>query len=576
MRVGASPQRMEPIGSGTTRPARANGPLRTLIAMVVVLLAFAAVAGQLVRLALSGQSEITSTLSETVGQSFARPDIVDREGRLLATDVEAYSLFADPAHVLDRDEVVEKLATIFPDLDRAALRDNLADRARRFVWIRRGLSPKTAQQVHNLGLPGLDFRRELRRAYPGGTLAGHVLGYVNIDNRGVAGMERYVDEVVGVEAVQGATLAERAPVRLSLDIGVQHAVETELATAIERYQAQGAAGIVLDVGTGEVLASASFPDVDPAHPSMSLDPSRLDKVAGSTFELGSVFKAVTVAMAFDEGLATLSTQVDVREPLAAGRFTIKDLHPLGRPLSVAEIFVHSSNVGAAKLALMAGPQGMQAFLRRLRLLDPMKTEAGPVAAPQVPEQWREIETMTVAYGHGLALAPLQFAAAAGALVNGGNRVLPTFVKSPADAGRARVALIQPTTSALVGELMRRNVTDPAGTGNRADVAGYSVGGKTGTAEIPGVGGYREHAVISSFLAAFPMDQPKYLVLVLLFEPKPTEAARGEVLAALNAAPIAGRIIARIGPVLGMLPDANATGASGVAFDGTAPAKYEAR
>ncbi len=576
MRVGASPQRMEPPGPGTTRQARANGPLRTLIAMLVVLLAFAAVAAQLVRLALSGQYEITSTLSETVGESFARPDIVDRHGRLLATDVEAYSLFADPAHVLDRDEIVEKLGTIFPDLDRAALRDDLADRTRRFVWIRRGLSPKTAQEVHNLGLPGLDFRRELRRAYPGGTLAGHVLGYVNIDNRGVAGMERYVDEVVGVEAVQGATLAERAPVRLSLDIGVQHAVETELASAIARYQAQGAAGIVLDVGTGEVLASASFPEVDPAHPSMSLDPSRIDKVAGSTFELGSVFKTVTVAMAFDDGLATLGTQVDVREPLAAGRFTIRDMHPLGRPLSVAEIFIHSSNIGAAKLALLAGPQGMQAFLRRLQLLDPMKTEAGPVAAPQVPEQWGEIETMTVAYGHGLAVAPLQFAAAAGALVNGGNRVLPTFVKLPADAGRARVALIQPTTSALVGELMRRNVTDPAGTGKRADVPGYSVGGKTGTAEIPGVGGYRERAVISSFLAAFPMDQPKYLVLVLLFEPKPTEAARGEVLAALNAAPTAARIIARIGPVLGMLPDAAAARAPGVAFDGTAPAKYEAR
>jgi len=576
MRVGASPQRMEPPGPGTTRQARANGPLRTLIAMLVVLLAFAAVAGQLVRLALSGQYEITSTLSETVGESFARPDIVDRHGRLLATDVEAYSLFADPAHVLDRDEIVEKLGTIFPDLDRAALRDDLADRTRRFVWIRRGLSPKTAQEVHNLGLPGLDFRRELRRAYPGGTLAGHVLGYVNIDNRGVAGMERYVDEVVGVEAVQGATLAERAPVRLSLDIGVQHAVETELASAIARYQAQGAAGIVLDVGTGEVLASASFPEVDPAHPSMSLDPSRIDKVAGSTFELGSVFKTVTVAMAFDDGLATLGTQVDVREPLAAGRFTIRDMHPLGRPLSVAEIFVHSSNIGAAKLALLAGQQGMQAFLRRLQLLDPMKTEAGPVAAPQVPEQWGEIETMTIAYGHGLAVAPLQFAAAAGALVNGGNRVLPTFVKLPADAGRAHVPLVQPTTSALVDELMRRNVTDPAGTGKRADVPGYSVGGKTGTAEIPGVGGYRERAVISSFLAAFPMEQPKYLVLVLLFEPKPTEAARGEVLAALNAAPTAARIIARIGPVLGMLPDAAAARAPGVAFDGTAPAKYEAR
>lgn len=564
----------EPAASAPQRP-RANGPMRTLVAMIVVALAFVAVAAQLVRLALPDQAAISSSMSEVVDGSFARPDIVDRNGRLLATDVEAYSLFADPAHVLDRDEVVEKLSAIFSDLDQEGLRKDLANRQRRFVWIRRGLSPKTAQTVHDLGLPGLDFRRELRRAYPGGTLAGHVLGYVNIDNRGVAGIERYVDEMVGVEAVQGATLAERAPVRLSLDIGVQHAVENELQRAMRRYRTKGAAGIVLDVGTGEVLASASLPAVDPVRPAMSLEPARIDKVASATFELGSVFKTVSLAMVLDAGLATPGTIVDVREPIAAGRFTIRDLHPLGRPLSVTEIFVHSSNVGAAKLALQAGPERMQAFLQRLQLLDPMKTEDGAVAAPQVPERWGEVETMTIAYGHGLAVAPLQFAAAAAALINGGNRVRPTFIKRAADAGQAKVALLSPTTSARIRELLRRNVTDPAGTGKRAEVAGYSVGGKTGTAEIPRAGGYSEHAVISSFLAAFPMERPKYLVFVLLFEPKPTEAARGKVFAALNAAPTTGRIIARIGPLLGMLPKKNAA-ATGVAFDGTSPAKYEAR
>jgi cell division protein FtsI (penicillin-binding protein 3) len=550
--------------------------LRTLIAMLVVFFAFAAVAGQLVRLALSGQFELSSSFAATVDQSFARPDIVDRNGRLLATDVEAYSLFADPAHVLDRDEVVEKLRTVFADLDGDALRRELSDRARRFVWIRRGLSPKTAQAVHNLGLPGLDFRRELRRAYPGGALAGHVLGYVNIDNKGVAGIERYVDEVVGVEAVQGATLAERAPVRLSLDIGVQHAVEAELESAVERFEAKGAAGIVLDITSGEILASASLPEVDPAYPSMSLESRRADKVAASTFELGSVFKTATVAMVLDAGLVSLDTKVDVREPLAAGRFTIKDLHPLGRPLSVAEIFVHSSNVGAAKLALKAGPAHLQGFLRRMQLLDPIKTEAGPVAAPQVPEHWREIETMTIAYGHGLAVAPLQFAAAAGALLNGGNRLLPTFVKHPADAGHVNVPLIHAETSARLRELMRANVTDPGGTGKRADIPGYLVGGKTGTAEIPGPGGYREKAVISSFLAAFPMNEPKYVVFILLFEPKPTAAAGGEVLAGLNAAPTAGRVVGRIGPLLGMMPAGRTASVPGMAFDATSPAKYEAQ
>ncbi|WP_291006083.1 penicillin-binding protein 2 [Hyphomicrobium sp.] len=569
---------VEPGGQpGEVERGAANGPLRTLIATLAMAVAFLAVGAQLVRLAMSSQGELSASLNETVAQSFARPDIVDRNGRLLATDVEAYSLFADPARVIDRDEVVEKLGVVFPDLDRTALRKDLSDRSRRFVWVRRGLAPRTAQAVHNLGLPGLDFRRELRRAYPGGKLAGHVLGYVNIDNKGVAGIERYVDEVVGVESVQGATLAERPPVRLSLDIGVQHAMEAELAGAVDRYQAKGAAGIVLDVTTGELLASASLPAVDPARPNMSLEPERLDKVAGSTFELGSVFKTLTLAMAIDRALASPETIIDVRNELKSGGFTIKDLHPLRRPLTVAEIFLHSSNVGAAMLALQAGPQRFEEFLRHMQLLDSMKTEAGSVAAPQLPPRWGEVETITASYGHGIAMAPLQFAAAASAIVNGGRKVIPTFVKPAADAGVAEIPLISAATSEKMRVLLRRNVAEAAGTGKRAEVPGYLVGGKTGTAEIPGAGGYREKAVISSFLAAFPMDKPRYLVFVLLFEPKATKDTAGEVLASRNAAPTVARVISRIGPLLGMLPtQATAPGASGLAFDASSPAKYEAR
>ncbi|MTD95457.1 penicillin-binding protein 2 [Hyphomicrobium sp. xq] len=536
---------------------------------------FMAIGAQLVRLALAGLTDSSISLSETVAQSYARPDIVDRNGRLLATDVVAYSLFADPARVLDRDEVIEKLAVVFPDLDRNALRRDLSDRDRRFVWVRRGLPPRTAQAVHDLGLPGLDFRRELRRAYPGGNLAGHVLGYVNIDNKGVSGIERYVDDIVGVEAVQSATRAERPPVRLSLDIGVQHAVEAELADAVKRYEAQGAAGIVLDVDTGEIVASASLPEVDPARPNM--DSARADKISGSTFELGSVFKTLTVAMAIDQALATPETIVDVRKELKSGGFTIKDLHPLRRPLTVAEIFLHSSNVGAAMLALQAGPDRFQAFLRHMQLTDAIKTEAGNVSPPQLPPRWGETETITASYGHGIALAPLQFAAAASAVVNGGRKVTPTYIKRPFDSGVADIPLMSAATSQKMRDLMRRNVAEPAGTGKRADVPGYQVGGKTGTAEMPGVGGYREKAVISSFLAAFPMDKPRYLVFVMLFEPTANKETGGEVLASRNAAPTTARVISRIGPLLGILPtQAALSGNSGLAFDAASPAKYEAR
>jgi len=579
----ASASHGDPVPHGAPSPRGgpasrgANGPLRTLIATLAVAIAFLAVGAQLVRLALSSQGELSASLNETVAQSFARPDIVDRNGRLLATDVEVYSLFADPARVIDRDEVIEKLAAVFSDLDSAALRKDLSDRTRRFVWLRRGLSPRVAQEVHNLGLPGLNFRRELRRAYPGGKLAGHVVGYVNIDNKGVAGIERYVDEVVGVESVQAAMIAERPPVRLSIDIGVQHAVEAELVSAMERFEAKGAAAVVLDVTNGEVLASASLPAVDPARPGMSLEPGNLDKISSSTFELGSVFKTLTVAMALDRAQVTPETILDVRKELVSGRFTIKDLHSAGRPLSVAEIFIRSSNVGAAMLALQAGTQNFQQFLGRLSLLDTMKTEAGPIAPPQLPKRWGEIETITIAYGHGIAMAPLQFAAAAASIVNGGQKVSPTFIKRPVGAGQADIRLVSAETSARMRAMMRRNVAEPGGTGKRAEVQGYEVGGKTGTAEMPGPGGYREKAVISSFLAAFPMDEPRYLVFTLLFEPKGTKESGGEVLASRNAAPTTARIVSRIGPLLGMLPKQSALlGGKTLAFDAASAAKYEAR
>lgn len=275
-------------------------------------------------------------------------------------------------------------------------------------------------------------------------------------------------------------------------------------------------------------------------------------------------------------MVTPSTVLDVRKPIKAGRFTIADLHSSGRPLSVAEVFIHSSNVGAAMLARKLGSDRVRTAMRRLQLLEPMATEAGSIAAPQLPERWGDVENMTISYGHGLAVAPLQFAAAAAALINGGSQVFPTFIKRRDASGRALIPLISAQTSAQVRDMMRHNVSDAVGTGKRAAVPGYDVGGKTGTAELPGRGGYREKAVIASFLAGFPMSAPKYLVLVLLFEPSPTKAASGKVLAALNAAPTTGHIISRIGPMLGTSEASATTGKTGMAFDGSSPAKYETR
>ena len=530
-------------------------PRLVAVALAVGLL-FASIGGQMLRLAFAGRADMRLQSAEPIARVHARPDIVDRRGRIIATDIEASSLYADPALLLDLDDVVEKLVATLQGLDAGDLRRALSDRTRRFAWIRRGLVPLDAQRVHELGLPGLAFRREPKRVYPSGALTGHIVGHVNIDNRGQAGIERHIDETLGVEAVLGMAPSRHKTVRLSLDLGVQHSVGEELRLAMARYSAKAATGLVLDIRSGEVLAAVSLPAIDPNRPGEVLDPARPDRVQGGVFELGSIFKMLTIGMALETGRATLDTTYDVTQPIEIGRFSIKDLHPAGAPLSLRDIFLHSSNVGAGLMALDAGAERQRAFLADLGLTGAIRTEAGPVAAPLVPHRWDRTETVTIAYGHGLAVAPMQFAAAAAALLNGGRRTRPTFLAVEAPDNRAQPAseqVVSAATSAAIREIMRLNVTAPIGTGRRADVDGYRVGGKTGTAEMPGERGYQRRSVIASFVAALPMDEPRYLTLVSLFEPQPNAETRGAITAAVNAAPVTGRIITRIAPILGILP-----------------------
>ncbi len=529
---------------------------RAVLTLGVVTLLFGAVAVRLVHLGATARPALRLSLAEPIGGSFARPDIVDRRGRLLASDVETHSLYADPALVLDADEVVEKLAAVLPDLNEAEVRRGLGEPSRRFLWIRRGLTPRLAQQIHALGLPGIGFRKEPFRVYPAGSLAGHVLGAVNVDNKGVAGIERWIDETGRVDAVVAPGKSLRAPVRLTLDIGAQHVLADELAAAMTRYRAVAAAGLVMDAVSGEVVAAAALPEPNPSRATDLLDPARIDRLSGSTFELGSIFKAMTVAMALDSGKARLDTMLDVRAPLEIGSYTIKDLHPAGRPLTVRDIFIQSSNVGAGMLALQAGADAQRAFLARFGMLESGKTELGATAAPQIPKTWGKIETVTIAYGHGLAVAPLQFAAAFATLVNGGLKVTPRFVAGGGDSA-AGERLLKPETSAQINEVLRLNVTAADGTGRRAEAeaAGYRLGGKTGTAEMPGADGYQKKDVIASFVGAFPMDQPRYVTFVMLMEPEGTAETKNAITAGVNAAPVTGRLVARIAPILGVMPRA---------------------
>lgn len=536
----------------TAQPKAETAGWRQAAVLLGTLAALLAVAAQIVWLTTARRSDPRLTVADPVARIQSRPDIVDRAGRLLATDVALSSVYADPSLLVDLDETVERLAETLPSLDAADLRRLLSDRSRRFAWIRRGLSPADAQRVHDLGLPGLAFRPEPRRVYPSGTLMGHVLGHVDVDNRGRAGIERYLDEARLTDSVSGPMPSRHAGFRVSLDLGVQQGVTAELEAAMTRYRAKAAMGLVLDVDSGETLAAVSLPAVDPHRPQTALDAARADRVAGGVFELGSIFKAVTVALAQETGIAGLETAIDVAEPIEIGRHRIRDHAPSAPRLTVRDIFLTSSNVGSGRLALEAGADRQRAFLARLGLTQSMRTEAGPVAPPLLPETWGAIETVTIGYGHGLAVAPLHFAAAAATLVNGGLRVVPTMVA--AGTPRApRERLIAASTSEAQREIWRLNVTAANGTGRRAEVPGMRVGGKTGTAEMPGVGGYKAKSVIASFVGAFPMDAPRWLVLVSLFEPQATAETRGQITAGWNAAPVTGRIVARIAPVLGVLP-----------------------
>lgn len=519
----------------------------TLLAIAICCV-FLSIGGQLVRLGMKGAISAKVHAVAALGASTARPDIVDRNGHLLAMDLVKPSLYANPSQILDLEEVLDRLSAEFPDFDRAALRKKLSDRRRQFEWVRRGLTPSKAQRIHNLGLPGLHFRNELRRAYPLGRTTAHLIGHVDIDNRGRAGVERFIDERVGVETVVGAARSSKPPVRLTLDIRVQHGLRQELLAAMGLYNARAAAGLVLDINSGAILAGVSLPDYDPRKGGRELGKVRRDRLQHSIYEFGSVYKAVTMAMVLDAGVASRETIVDASEPIRIGRFKITDFHGRHRPLTLDEVFLYSSNIGAARLADLLGKKRQKHYLKQLGLLDPLVTDVGPLARPQIPKYWGRVHMMTISYGHGIAEPALQFAAAAASLVNGGIYVRPTLVLSPgtAKAGRRRRRVFSRRTSEQMRALWRLNVISGKGTGKRADVPGYAVGGKTGTADIAGKGGYRKRATIASFIAAFPMNSPRYLTFVVLFQPTPRTAG-------LTAAPTTRRLIRRIAPMLGVLP-----------------------
>jgi len=526
---------------------------RLILAMCAFAAIYLVIAGRLVLLATMTPSTPVHYLDPGQQVSHARPDILDRAGNILATDINVPSLFAEPVKIIDVDRTIEDITAVLPGLDRPALRRRLTS-GKKFVWIAREITPAQKAALHDRGIPGIGFLEENKRVYPAGPITSHVLGYVNIDNQGIAGYEKHLDsEWLGaLHSVGLARDTELEPVKLSIDLRAQHAMRDELLAAMDKFDTIAAAGAIMDVHTGELLTLVSLPDFDPERPVEALDKDRINRVTTGVYELGSAFKAFTTAMALDTGRIGMQTTFDARAAIRVGGNTIGDYHAQNRIMSVEDIYIHSSNIGTARMALAVGMEGHQDFLRKLGFFDRLTTELPESGAPIIPDPWREVSTMTIAFGHGMSVAPIQAVAAGAALVNGGLLIPPTFSpRSKSDAVKLARPVIRPETSERMRYLMRLNVVK--GTAKKANVPGYSVGGKTGTAEKVVNGRYNGKKVLTTFLSTFPTDNPKYLVFVMLDEPKGITETHGYRTSGWNVAPTAGRIIERVAPILGVMP-----------------------
>ena len=505
------------------------------MAAVFCVAAFSIVAARLVDVMVFG-----SESRPVAGAAAAHPmraDLVDRNGILIARDLPVSDLYAMPATFWDTAEAARELAGA-TGANEFRLRAAFAAK-RGFVLVQRGLTPDRRDAVMHLGLPGLDFEEGYRRYYPNGRIVAHAVGQVDTDDRGVSGLELGLEDRVRNH--------RGAPIVLSLDMRIQYVLEHETAEAMAAFRAKAAGGLVLDVRTGEVLALASLPDYEPNRRTLEPQDSTRNRMTQDVYELGSIFKIFAFAEAVEENTIRLDEPFPVGQPYRLGHYLIHDFEHLGPFLPAAMVFAQSSNIGTAQIELRSGPAKQKPFLRKLGLLQGLKTELPEMAAPLYPRHWEDVEAATIAYGHGISVNPLSFAAAAASIVNGGTSVRPTFLKSAVVQRGPQV--ISQETSRTMRQLLRLVVTD--GTGTKADVPGYDVGGKTGTAEKAENGSYAHHLLISSFCGVFPIDDPRFLVFVMLDEPHGDKQSGGFATGGATAAPAVGQIIARIAPLLGV-------------------------
>lgn len=536
---------------GSAKEAIETGRNRLVVAGALFALAFLLIGARLVDVAVISAPERAGTAAARHAGPTYRPvraEILDRSGQVVAGNIRTYSLYADPARVVRPAETAERLAALFPDMEPGEILPRLTMANRRFVWLRRHVSPREYQAVIQMGLAGVGARQDTRRVYPQGPLLSHILGYTDVDNRGLAGVERYFND-----ALQDTNQR----LRLSVDMRLQHIVRESLLAAVERHGAKGASGLIMNIRTGEILAMVSLPDFNPNRPDEAERIARFNRNTLGTYEMGSTFKIFNTAMAIEEGGVSLDDRYDAREPIQVSRFTIRDYHARREILTVREIFMYSSNIGSALIADQMGTETQRRFLGRLGLLRRASLELPEVASPQLPPHWRRINTLTIAFGHGLSVSPLQLATAVGGIANDGVMVQPTLIRLPRGVQPAGERVVSRRTSAAMRDLMRAVVED--GTGRRAAVEGIAIGGKTGTAEKPSRRGYQRNRLISSFVAVAPIDDPQYVILVVLDEPSRPMEGRIRPTGGRVAAPVVAEIVDAAAPFLGLAPGIVARG-----------------
>jgi cell division protein FtsI (penicillin-binding protein 3) len=477
-----------------------------------------------------------------------RAMITDRNGQILAISLPTVAVFADPRQIIDPAEAAHRLKQVLPRLDEAAARDRLSQPNRQFVWLERRITPREQLAINGLGIPGIDFQPTEERHYPMGRTAAQVLGGVDVDEHGVAGVEKFFDKRL---------FADRSPMKLSIDVRVQAVVRDELSKAMEEFQAIGACGIVMDVNTGEVLALVSLPDYDTNEFRTAPADVRFNRAVTGMYEPGSTFKLQTASMAIDNGVVHIWDQFDAAHDIHIGRFTISDFEGKHRWLYFPEVLAYSSNLGAAHIGLDVGAERQRAWLKSMGMFGRVGIELPEAGMPivQPAAAWKEIVTMTVAFGHGISVSPLHVVRGTAAVATGVLR-RPTILALQPGEQADGVQVEQPATTELMHKLMRLIVTD--GFGKQAEVPGYYPGGKTGTAEKVGAHGYKrgfkESFNVAAFTSVFPMNAPRYAVYMMLDEPHGNKSTYGYSTAGWVAAPEAGRVIARAAPMLGMLPD----------------------